>query len=803
MKNLRKSNPPKFWFWTGFVSIFVLMTIGILLTIFVAPNVTVFSVGDKKFTKSDVDQEIDATRQKAIYMGDDSIASKDNVKKAMIEAELIRLIAAEKGVTATNEEIETKLTAAQGIYKEEGFDATIDDVYTSYYNAYGYDEDTLREKIELGILREKLTKLLIANKEGRIVYTRFNSGNGVEEKLNLPSEKLEEWAKNRMDEYSAYLGQNNFDALYKMVLEKYGDLAPATGVSELVFNQGTLSPMTDEERTALDKLEQGGTSSVIKTNAIYVIYHLDKMSGGSYESWEKAIEDYTNRYVKKGFLSSTTKIDLSFLGIPEAQASCTVAACSGCDGSSMDGIVYDSVVGDIIPGATVTYASSKTFCDGSISSTKIAWCGVSGKTAYTDANGYYVFYAGYNSDCFANCGGNPFVLTAGKAGFHSAAVSKYPTNGYPYTQSFWLVPTFNASCSISAPTSVAVGQNFTGNFTATNTGAIRWANWAGFKLGSQDAQDNWTWGLSRVEMPVASVPVGSSTTFTINAKAPTTIGTYTFSWKMLREGDQWFGSKCSQNISVVSNKTVTYNGNGSTGGSVPSGSPYTVASGGSHTVQGNTGSLTKTGYNFNGWNTISNETGTSYSAGNTITNITSNITLYARWTPSKTITYNGNGSTGGSVPSGSPYTVASGGSHTVQGNTGSLTKTGYNFNGWNTISNETGTSYSAGNTITNITSNITLYARWTPSNVSCSVTPEKGLSPLVVKVEFSNGVPPYNLVMESGVTLTGRSTPVYFTYGSAGTKNITVSDNDSNTGNCTVSVEVTNPSDNTGGEVAP
>lgn len=171
---------------------------------------------------------------------------------------------------------------------------------------------------------------------------------------------------------------------------------------------------------------------------------------------------------------------------------------------------------------------------------------------------------------------------------------------------------------------------------------------------------------------------------------------------------------------------------------------------------------------------------------------------------SKTITYNGNGNNGGSVPSGNPYSVASGGSHTVQGNTGSLTKTSYTFSGWNnTLSNGTVTSYSAGNTITNVTSDITLDARWIPSNVSCSVTPERGLSPLVVKVEFSNGVPPYNLTMESGVTLIGRSTPVYYTYGSAGTKNITVSDSDSITGNCVVSVVVTDPSEDTGGEVAP
>ena len=77
--------------------------------------------------------------------------------------------------------------------------------------------------------------------------------------------------------------------------------------------------------------------------------------------------------------------------------------------------------------------------------------------------------------------------------------------------------------------------------------------------------------------------------------------------------------------------TVTYNGNGNTGGTAPTdaSSPYTAGS--NVTVLGNTGSLVKTGYTFDGWNTAPNGSGTNYAVGATISSIAANTTLYAKW----------------------------------------------------------------------------------------------------------------------------------------------------------------------------
>jgi uncharacterized repeat protein (TIGR02543 family) len=252
--------------------------------------------------------------------------------------------------------------------------------------------------------------------------------------------------------------------------------------------------------------------------------------------------------------------------------------------------------------------------------------------------------------------------------------------------------------------------------------------------------------------------------------------------------------------------TITYNGNGATGGTVPPSSTY--ASGVTVTVPGNTGGLTKTGYVFDGWNTAANGSGTAYQPGNTLTMGSANVTLYAVWavivitttslpsaapgvsysvyatasggTPpyhwsasglpgglgidsvtgevygapaagvsgsfsvtltvvdsgapphsasitlnltinktaapqTYTVTYNGNGATGGTSPTGGAYTQ--GAMVTVLGNLGSLVKTGYVFAGWNTAANGSGTTYQPNSTFTMGAANVTLYAVWSNSTL--------------------------------------------------------------------------------------
>ena len=159
--------------------------------------------------------------------------------------------------------------------------------------------------------------------------------------------------------------------------------------------------------------------------------------------------------------------------------------------------------------------------------------------------------------------------------------------------------------------------------------------------------------------------------------------------------------------------TVTYNGNGNTGGSVPA-DPNTYTQGATVTVLGNTGNLVNTGYTFVGWNTQANGSGTTYTQGQTFAMAAASVTLYAMWTtsPTYTVTYNGNGNTGGSVPIDTTNYVQ-GQTVTVFGNTGNLVNTGYSFSSWNMAANGTGTSYTQGQTFPMGSANVTLYAMWT------------------------------------------------------------------------------------------
>ncbi|HMD69343.1 MAG TPA: InlB B-repeat-containing protein [Chitinivibrionales bacterium] len=158
---------------------------------------------------------------------------------------------------------------------------------------------------------------------------------------------------------------------------------------------------------------------------------------------------------------------------------------------------------------------------------------------------------------------------------------------------------------------------------------------------------------------------------------------------------------------------VAYDGNGSTGGVVPT-DATAYQQGSVVTVKANIGSLVRAGYTFAGWNTTADGKGTSYSGGETFAMGTANVSLYAVWTqnPTYTVTYNGNGNTAGTVPA-DANSYQQGASVTVQGNAGNLARAGYTFAGWNTAADGSGTSYAGAATFNIGASNVTLYAVWT------------------------------------------------------------------------------------------
>ncbi|SFG28416.1 RHS repeat-associated core domain-containing protein [Duganella sp. CF458] len=100
----------------------------------------------------------------------------------------------------------------------------------------------------------------------------------------------------------------------------------------------------------------------------------------------------------------------------------------------------------------------------------------------------------------------------------------------------------------AVPTVMEAGQSYAVSVTMQNNGTSSWTAAAGYNLGSQNPQDNAQWGFGRVAPTVAVAP-GQQHTFNFTVKAPASVGTYNFQWRMLREGVEWFGAT-APNVAV-------------------------------------------------------------------------------------------------------------------------------------------------------------------------------------------------------------------------------------------------------------
>ena len=189
----------------------------------------------------------------------------------------------------------------------------------------------------------------------------------------------------------------------------------------------------------------------------------------------------------------------------------------------------------------------------------------------------------------------------------------------------------------------------------------------------------------------------------------TAVGTYSTDAWTFTDSTGNYNSASGTVSNTISALSVAYSGNGSASGSVPVDSTAYPMSG-TVTVLGNSGSLARSGYAFEGWTTDAAGAGTKYVATNTFA-ISANTTLYALWSPFS-VSYSGNGSTSGSVPVDATAYAASG-TATVLGNTGSLAKSGYAFSGWTTDAAGAGTLYSANASYALSGKNVVFYAKWT------------------------------------------------------------------------------------------
>jgi len=148
----------------------------------------------------------------------------------------------------------------------------------------------------------------------------------------------------------------------------------------------------------------------------------------------------------------------------------------------------------------------------------------------------YAYAQGYDVPCAT-------VASPGTARFVSRGLSAYYNNSS-------VASTNNAVfVSQTVPSTMTAGRTYSVSVTMQNIGLSTWTAATSYRLGSQNPQDNGTWGLGRVGLS-NSVPPGASYTFVFNVTAPATAGTYNFQWMMLQEFVMWFG-QLSTNVPVV------------------------------------------------------------------------------------------------------------------------------------------------------------------------------------------------------------------------------------------------------------
>lgn len=286
------------------------------------------------------------------------------------------------------------------------------------------------------------------------------------------------------------------------------------------------------------------------------------------------------------------------------------------------------------------------------------------------------------------------------------------------------------SAKLLSNTLVKTGSTFSG-WATSPTGAIVYKDGASYTMGTANDTLYAIWAViptftltyngntnSAGTVPSAVTGILSGASVTVAAVGTLVKSNYTFAgWNTAPNGS---GTPYTTGSSIIITAATTlyaqwtalptyslaYDGNTNSGGTAPT-TVSGIVTGTSVTVAA-AGALVKTNYAFAGWNTAANGSGTDYAADAKIT-MTANTTLYAQWTQTYSLTYNGNSSTGGTAPS-MVSGLNSGAVVTVAANT--FTRTNYIFSSWNTKADGSGDSHAPNTNIT-ITANTTLYAIWT------------------------------------------------------------------------------------------
>ena len=143
------------------------------------------------------------------------------------------------------------------------------------------------------------------------------------------------------------------------------------------------------------------------------------------------------------------------------------------------------------------------------------------------------------------------------------------------------------------------------------------------------------------------------------------------------------------------------------------------------------GSMTRAGYDFTGWNTQADGSGTSYSAGQSLT-VTSSLTLFAQWRiRTITLSYDANGGSSPPVSQSADFNTA------IALQTAEPSRLGYTFTGWNTVAAGTGDAYQPGGSFTMPADDLSLFAQWVPASRVLNYSANGGTGAPISQISYA------------------------------------------------------------------
>jgi len=167
--------------------------------------------------------------------------------------------------------------------------------------------------------------------------------------------------------------------------------------------------------------------------------------------------------------------------------------------------------------------------------------------------------------------------------------------------------------------------------------------------------------------------------------------------------------------------------------------------------------FTRDGFTFEGWNTLPGGIGSDFAVGDEIY-LDGNLVLYAQWQPVSVtnhfVLFDANSGTG-TMPA---ATVVDGQNFAIPAN--AFARENYNFTGWNTASDGTGTAFEAvGAVIENVTADTTLFAQWARAIrvITFLQNGGEGTMPAMQVPHGESGLLPPNTFARDGYTFAGWS----------------------------------------------